>query len=331
MIPMDYLRHLSELMTDLGVAVDPWLAEAGLSRDGLAESPAQLQAETFQKLISEAAALSEDSSVGLQLGRRLELSSHGVLGMACATSATLLDALGVLKEYLPVRTRLLSVELRMLADNLQVIVRPAPSLGETSQAVCEMFLVVIKELADQLVPGEGAAMEVDFDYPEPPHSALARDVFECPLRYRQPRTGISFDIERASLPAPQYDANFHAEALNLVKQEMAQVGVGEMLRTRLERLLTERHEAPPPLEEAARLLEMTPRTLHRRLEDEGASFQSILDTVRHRVALDYLLSRRLSVKETAARLGYCNAANFRRAFKRWDGLAPSERQAADRG
>lgn len=72
---------------------------------------------------------------------------------------------------------------------------------------------------------------------------------------------------------------------------------------------------------------MTPRTLHRRLIDEGTSFRELLEEVRHTLAVEHLKSGRFSIEEIAYTLGYSDLANFRRAFKRWEDVPPSESRA----
>ena len=69
---------------------------------------------------------------------------------------------------------------------------------------------------------------------------------------------------------------------------------------------------------------MTSRTLHRRLLAEGTSFKQVLKEVRHALALEHIRAGRLSVEEIAQVLGYSDVANFRRAFRQWEGVAPSE-------
>ena len=87
------------------------------------------------------------------------------------------------------------------------------------------------------------------------------------------------------------------------------------------------NSALPSLNVTARLFHLTPRTLHRRLLDEGSSFKEILEQVRH-LAVEYLKAGHLSIEEIAYTLGYTDMANFRRAFKRWEAMPPSRYRAA---
>ena len=57
--------------------------------------------------------------------------------------------------------------------------------------------------------------------------------------------------------------------------------------------------------------------------DKGTTFREVLEDVRHRLAVEHLKIRRLSLEEIAATLGYTDFANFRRAFKRWEAVPPS--------
>lgn len=76
-------------------------------------------------------------------------------------------------------------------------------------------------------------------------------------------------------------------------------------------------------ERVAGSLGISRQTLYRRLKAEGATFEELLDTKRHDLALTYLRRERMSVKAAAYRLGFSDPAAFSRAFKRWTGLSPS--------
>lgn len=75
----------------------------------------------------------------------------------------------------------------------------------------------------------------------------------------------------------------------------------------------------PSMDVAARKLSIHPRTLRRRLEEQGTTYREIVADIRKALAIDYLEKTNLTTDEIAARLGYSDAANFRNAFARWTG------------
>ena len=77
------------------------------------------------------------------------------------------------------------------------------------------------------------------------------------------------------------------------------------------------------IDSVARALGVSRKTLYRRLKAEGATFEQLLDRLRHRLAWRYLTEHRMAVKEAAWRLGFSDPAAFSRAFKRWTGLSPA--------
>ncbi len=72
----------------------------------------------------------------------------------------------------------------------------------------------------------------------------------------------------------------------------------------------------------ADMVELSPRTLRRRLAEQGSTFSALVDDWRFKSSLDLLAVEDLRIHEIAERLGYANTPNFERAFKRWTGEAP---------
>ena len=94
----------------------------------------------------------------------------------------------------------------------------------------------------------------------------------------------------------------------------------ERVRVAIQGLLTGRR---PSIEDIAGLLHVSPRTLQRRLQDEGSSFQKVLEDARHSLARHYLNNSVLELDEAAYLLGYHDTNSFARAFRNWEGVPPS--------
>ena len=124
------------------------------------------------------------------------------------------------------------------------------------------------------------------------------------------------DEERAGDPCLQLDGPRGASSSELVQD------VRERLQRRLARDAT--------LDQIANDLRLSGRTLQRKLGEAGASFQGILTDVRMARAHSYLTETDDPVGAIATRLGYGDAANFRRAFRRWTGMPPGDFRARHR-
>ncbi len=79
----------------------------------------------------------------------------------------------------------------------------------------------------------------------------------------------------------------------------------------------------PMIDDVARELGMSSRTLRRRLADQGFIYKEIIEDVRHKQALRYLSDKRINLKQVAYLLGYSDQAAFNHAFRRWTGSSPS--------
>lgn len=99
------------------------------------------------------------------------------------------------------------------------------------------------------------------------------------------------------------------------------------MRAVIQRLIPEGRSG---IRSAALVVGMSVRTLQRRLAETGVSYSDLVDDVRLTSALILIDDRSIKLSEIARKLGYADAANFDRAFKRWTGLSPSQARAFDR-
>ena len=106
----------------------------------------------------------------------------------------------------------------------------------------------------------------------------------------------------------------------LLSELKSRIGVAGEIRALLLRDITN----PPTLAAIAKLLEVSDRSLRRQLRDQGISFRGLLDELRTQIALKYLRTTKLANEDIALALGFSDAANFRRAFRRWTNKSPSE-------
>jgi AraC-like DNA-binding protein len=191
------------------------------------------------------------------------------------------------------------------------------------RAILEAAVLSVKNVLEAIARGTCRIHRVAFPFPAPRYAAIARELARCEVRYGQSWAGLALRESQLDVPLRLADAEAFREAARICQRELDQLTAAESYAARVQRLLLERQHGFPALPMAARLLHMTPRTLHRRLVAEGTSYRAILEEVRRSLAVEHLRAGRLGVAEIAHALGYSDLANFRRAFKRWEAVPPS--------
>jgi AraC-like DNA-binding protein len=127
------------------------------------------------------------------------------------------------------------------------------------------------------------------------------------------RPFVTRNAELLSVLAPQFEKE-------LKQEDGAGENFIEHVRIAIQQKLTGRR---PTIEDIADSLHISSRTLQRRLQDKGASFQSVLEESRHQLACHYLNNPVLELNEAAYLLGYEDGNSFVRAFRTWEGVPPA--------
>ena len=155
--------------------------------------------------------------------------------------------------------------------------------------------------------------------------------FGCPIVFGAARNALVFRASDAALPFVTHNAELLAmlapQLDEELKQHKGQETFPERVRASIQRKLAGRR---PKMQEIARDLHISSRTLQRRLQDAGYSFQQALEDARHQLARHYLNNSLLELNETAYLLGYEDSNSFVRAFRTWEGVPPAYWRGAQR-
>jgi AraC-like DNA-binding protein len=172
-------------------------------------------------------------------------------------------------------------------------------------------------------------MRVDFSR-APQDRSRYEAHFGCPVRFKAPTSALIFRTSDLDRPFVTHNADLLGILMPLLDAELADRNdndVRSQVRAVLQRLLRGRR---PDLQDVARQLASSVRTLQRRLGDIGMSFQTLLEEVRLDMARHYLAKSSLELAEIAYLLGYEDGNSFVRAFNRWAGVPPGRWRGAQR-
>jgi len=329
-LPIHYVRHIRDQVRSSGADVGRWLAESGLSEAALEGSSLGLGYAGFERLVLGAIAATGEPALGLFVGQRLVASAHGMLGYAAMSSGTIREALGLLERYSGVRTSLLAISTSTARGAVRVRFTEAHPLGAARRPVLEAVVLSIRNVLGVLSMGACPVTEVAFPFEAPEYAPLARELFGCDVRYGRAWAGLVLPADAVDARLTMADPEAFEEAARICQRELDKLAADESSSARVRRALFDKQGEFPSLALVARRLHTTPRTLHRRLVEEGTSYRALLEEVRRALALEQVRSGRASLEEIAFSLGYSDLANFRRAFKRWESVPPSEIRAAAR-
>jgi AraC-like DNA-binding protein len=265
-----------------------------------------------------------DAEFGLKVARHIRPSTFHVVGYAMACSETLTRA-----------TERFAHSARLVSDSAQVHLTSGrdgylltmdlhtggePPIYQTIDTMLAGFLLLCEWIVDKpLKP-----LEVCFAHARPRAEDEYQAVFRCPIRYDQRQNSLLFaaaDLDQR-IPA----AN---EELAMLLDEMAAKYLALRFERRFSRqvrdaLLAQLPHGQPSKSATARTLNMTERTLLRRLQEENTTFKELLDKQREELAYDYLRREDLSLDRIADLLGFSSSGTFSRAFVQWTGKRPGD-------
>lgn len=328
--PSNILVHLIQLGLSQGLRCDSWLAGSGLSREQLNDPTLRVSYRQARSVIRRALQTTGESGLGLAVGRTETLGSFGLLGLAMMTSATFGDAMNVGITHHRVSGSLLDVSFEEISPReVALAVWPRFNDAPLLPFLCEELFSSSLAIARELLGQPFNPVRLELTYPRPPHADAYADYFRCDLVFGARYNRIVLDVSWLAHPLPAHNPLTAQQALALCTQQRGASAAQQEVVASVERLLRSHLREQPRLPDVARMLNMSERSLRRRLAEGGRIFREIHDRVRAERALELLHGGTLSVAEIGLEIGFSDPREFRRAFKRWTGMPPrSARQQA---
>lgn len=321
------LATLLDAAAEHGLAPETVLAGSTLSSERVHDPHTLTAVSDYLAACENIVAAGADPDLALDVGSRLHLSAYGMYGYALMCSPTMRDFFDFAVRYHLLATPMLRLEWRREGDlaiwRFPEIYRDAMSFPARSFLVRQQMMMTATHVRD--VSGANITpIRALFGLPDTGNAVRDGRRLRCPCQYDQPAHELHYPKSLLDL-APQFanrltHAWLEETCAELIGQTKANSSlIGEIYQ----RLMRAPHQAPS-MEQIARDLGVTERTLRRRLTGEGARFGDIADDVRRRLSLRYLQTTRMSVDDIAAKVGFTDTANLRRAVKRWTGRTTGE-------
>ena len=282
---------------------------------------------TAQEMRVYANALAERPDIGLRLGQRMHVSSYGLLGYTLLSSATLGDALDLALNYPALLGTYFELSLQREGDTVWMVAEGYRDRPELRVFNVEYCLASLKLICDDLLGQPLPLVGAQFGYPAPDYHAGYATSFPCPIQFGARRNAFGFTVDWLEHRLPLADPVTHHEMRERCRLLNSDFTANQAWVTRARQLLAAQLPGAPGLEELARQMRCSPRTLRRRLSEAGTSYQALLDGVRYERARQLLERERLPIHRIAEAMGYSETASFRHAFQRWSGVSPRQFRA----
>jgi len=320
-----FVSGLIDLAVQKGADRAELAARSGIDPNAIEDQDNRIPFESYVALMQAAKALTGDPALALHFGETVdirEMSIVGLLGQACES---VMEAFAQVNRYarLGVDVDLGGgerLELVQADDGLWLVDRrPDPN---ACPELTESGFARMAASARRLGAPE-AIREVRVTHPTPPYRAEYDRIFGVPVTFDSDWNGLRIDPAMMNMKLalqPRYVFGILSERADALLRELED---SRTTKGRVEAMLMPMlHTGEASIEAVAGKMGLSRQTLYRRLKAEGATFEQLLDDLRHRLAIDYLDGRKVSVNETAYLVGFSDRAAFSHAFKRWTGTSP---------
>ncbi|HNQ73425.1 MAG TPA: AraC family transcriptional regulator [Verrucomicrobiota bacterium] len=308
---------------DQKLSVPALLRRAGLPVTLFQQDKVYLTTAELFSLWRSVSELSSDPGIGLKLGSETRFARTHPAGIAVLCSRTFGDALQRLGRY---KQLTCPEEIRIHRAGEEAAVEFFYVEAEETQPelLVDMLLSWILSVGRQGTDDQITPLRLELCRAAK-HRALLESHFGCRVRFKADRNALVFRSSDLDRPFVTHNE----ELLNVIGAQLEselqarRTGrtVGEQVKQTLRQLLAGKR---PTLDDVAKELGLSTRTLQRRLTDSGLTFQQVVEETRRELARHYLKQRAVELNEAAFLLGFEDANSFFRAFQHWEGTSPGE-------
>lgn len=309
-----------------GISAEELLNKVGISAEMVSDPETLIDLEQLDRLYEATARTTGNEAFGLYVGTRTRFDSLNLVGSLIATAPTIRVALEQYHRFRELIHPFLDFRLEESDAETAIVyapVNPTPIMMKPYYS--EMFLSGILKLAASLTEKGISLRKVEVFHEEPSYSEVYRKLFGENIQFNQKRSALVVNRDLLDKPLlgsfpPLFD-NLQKQAEKLLSQLHSHRTIEKQVATYLYENMG---RGIVSMQDVASKLDVTSRTLQRRLKKENTSYIALREQVRFELAQQYLEDTHLTMDEIASRLGFSEPTNFYHAFKRWTGVSPGE-------
>jgi AraC-like DNA-binding protein len=318
------VRALVGVIERAGADRERFLSAAGIDARLIDDRDARLSLNHYLRAIDAALRVSGDPALGLHMGEQARSVMFDVVGPLAERAATLRQSIQTAERYSRLLAEGHDPELRETGE--LAVIRFATLRGDlvAIRVTAEFTMTSLLNVLRQFAGDTARPTQVSFAYPSPPYAAEYARIFRGAERFDAAFTEMHFPrawLDKKQLfQSPELYALLKGEA----ERTLGRLERDAMLSERIEQVLARHGPQQVTMEDVARELDMSGRSLRRRMRAEGVRYGDLVTRSRMNLAKRMLETRSLSLQEIAYAMRFASPAAFHRAFKRWTGKTPKE-------
>ncbi len=316
-----FARAIGRALEYKGIDSSHAFRVAGLPVDVSNAPLERLTANQINALFCVSRDFTKDPYFGLTVGRFIHVSNFHALGFALMASQTLMDFCLRLERYFPIVTFAADFSVERNAEHVTLRFRPRiPLSGQSEDAFITFLLRLMRLLYDKPLK----LLRIDKRH-VCPNGGPEPYVEEYGIAPRFATSGASLVFEAAGFDDPLYGGcpDLADQNDRIAARYLAQLRRNDVVARVRAALLERLEDGQCSKHDVAQSLGMSKSLMQMRLAERGYTFQHLLDETRRDLVLGYLAQPELSITDITFMLGFSDASNFTRAFRRWMGVSPT--------
>lgn len=317
-------RCLLRVLKERGYALAPFCRGLGFQYSDLFSDGLRLSYKQTRGLITRVLRRTNDPEIGIASGSCQSPLSWGSVGLGLLTCGTLGEAVQLALRYQVEAGAVVAYQMSQTTRTVSCEVTPILPDPEIERFLIEHSLASALTIGRFLTDQAYAPLRVELSFPGNGHESALVKFFGCPVFFNQQHSRMVFDIDWLKYRLRGYDP-FASEALqkNLVALYPPKNGSHRLIESLTEQISLNLGRDARQADLAA-TVNMSERTMRRRLRSLGTTFRSLEGKVSYERAVELLLQTKWSICQISEALGYSSSRAFRRAFHRWAGMSPTE-------
>ncbi len=307
-----------------GVDRNTALRSVGIDPNSTTNPMTMISDIAYYDLLERIAGQIDVTDLPIRTGQTMNCDDYGAFGLAWKAAPTLRASFARAERYALLLSNIVEYEVRQDAGKYCFVLHRAGARRLGIRLSNEATLASVVSISRQVTTGEFVPSEVHFKHPAPKSIAAHERYFGCPVVFESDMDGFFIPPETLTRPNKLGDEGITQFLIRHLDAELVKLGpdkpLEDLVKDAVARSLS---DGSPKMEDIARRLGMSVRTLHRRLAENKLNYQTLTETTRRQLAEGLLGDQRYSIAEIAFLTGFSEQSSFSRAFKKWLGCSPA--------